>query len=92
MTVSSIVQELLEKGHITAEKALVLLKAELNKPNCPVIPLAPYNPHNPPNPHIPPFQPYVGDPIFPNQPQIWYSSGTGDPRGIGTLNDNFTSK
>lgn len=87
-TVTSIVQELLEKGHITAEEALVLLKAELNKPCCPVFPIAPYNP---PSPYNPPFQPYVGDP-FPGQPQIWYSSGTSNPRPSSTLNDNFTSK
>lgn len=85
MTVSSIVQGLLEKGHITAEEALVLLKAELNKPCCPVIPVAPYNP---PSPYSPPF--YVGDPVFPSQPQIWYTAfGTG---GKQSLNDNLTSK
>jgi hypothetical protein len=87
MTVSSIVQGLLEKGHITAEEALVLLKAELNKPCYPVIPVAPYNP---PSPYSPPLQPYVGDPVFPSQPQVWYTtSGTG---GKQSLNDNFTSK
>ncbi len=86
-TVSSIVQSLLEKGHITAEEALVLLKAELNKPCCPTIPIAPYNP---PSPYSPPFQPYVGDPVFPNQPHVWYTvSGTG---GKQSLTDNFTSK
>lgn len=90
MTVSSIVQGLLEKGHITAEEALILLKAELNKPCCPItIPVAPYNP---PSPYNPPFQPYVGDPIYPNQPQVWYSSGIGNPGPSSTLNDNFTGK
>ena len=87
MTVSSIVQGLLEKGHITAEEALVLLKAELNKPCCPVIPVAPYNP---PSPYSPPFHPYIGDPIPPNQPQLWYT--TTDTGGKQTLNDNLTSK
>ena len=87
MTVSSIVQGLLDKGHITAEEALVLLKAEINKPCCPIIPAAPYTP---PSPYSPPFQPYVGDPVFPNQPQIWYTTaGTG---GKQTLNDNLTNK
>ena len=91
-TVSSIVQDLLEKGHITAEEALVLLKAELNKPCCPIIqPIAPYNPPSPwTNPYNPPFSPYVGDPN-PGIPQVWYgtvSTGTGNAK----LNDNFTSK
>jgi hypothetical protein len=90
-TVSSIVQDLLEKGHITAEEALVLLKAELNKPCCPTIPIAPYNPPSPwTNPYNPPFSPYVGDPN-PGIPQVWYgtvSTGTGN----ANLNDNFTSK
>jgi hypothetical protein len=90
MTVSSIVQKLLEQGHITAEEALVLLKAELNKPCCPVVPIAPYTQ---PNPYSPPFQPYVGDPVFPSQPQVWYTAGGhGTTGGHQTLNDNFTSK
>ena len=90
-TVSSIVQALLEKGHITAEEALVLLKAELNKPCCPTIqPIAPYNPAPWTNPYSPPFSPYVGDPM-PNIPQVWYgtvSTGTVNQN----LNDNFTTK
>lgn len=86
MTVSSIVQRLLEKGHITAEEALVLLKAKLNKPCCPVFPVAPYNP---PSPYNPPFQPYVGDPLTnpsypPSYPQIWYSNGTNSDSPVGT--------
>ena len=88
MTVSSIVQGLLEKGHITAEEALVLLKAELNKTCCPITPVVPYNPPIP----LPqnPFNPYVGDPVFPNQPKIWYTSGTHNPGS--TINDNLTNK
>lgn len=85
MTVSSIVQGLLERGHITAEEALVLLKAELNKPCCPVIPVAPYNP---PIPYSPPF--HVGDPVFPSQPRIWYTTpGTSEKQ---SSNVNLTSK
>jgi hypothetical protein len=90
MTVSSIVQGLLEKGHITAEEAMVLLKAELNKPCFPTFPAMPYSP---PYPNLP-FVPHVGDPI-PRKDQIWYSSGTGGTSENvyrETLNDNLTSK
>jgi hypothetical protein len=88
MTVSSIVQGLLEKGHITAEEAVILLKAEINKPCCPINPFIPVAPYNPPSN---PFKPYC-DPTFPNAPQIWYTSGTGNTGPNSTLNDNLTSK
>ena len=52
-----------------------------------VIPAAPYNP---PSPYSPPFHPYVGDPVFPSQPQVWYT--TTDAGGKQTLNDNLTNK
>jgi hypothetical protein len=85
-TVSSIVQGLLERGHITAEEALVLLKAELNRTTCPIAPIMPYNPPIPSLPN-PPFSP-----TCPSAPQIWYTSGTGNMGPNGTLHDNFTSK
>ena len=94
-TVSSIVQGLLERGHITAEEALVLLKAELNRTTCPISPIMPYNPPIPNLPSLPnpPFSPTCpGSPTFPTGPQIWYSSGTNNLGHSGTLNDNFTSK
>lgn len=83
MTVTSIVQKLLEQRHITAEEALVLLKADVRTTQyCPVAPLAPYHPYTPP-------------PLA--SPGIWYSTpittglnGTGE--SPQTLNDNFTSK
>jgi hypothetical protein len=98
MTVSSIVQSLLEKGHITAEEALVLLKAELNRTTYPITPIMPYSPPIPSLPNLP-FSPTCpnnpNSPIYPSipgTPQIWFSSGTGNPGPSGTLNDNFTSK
>lgn len=87
MTVSSIVQKLLEQGNITAEEALVLLKAEVRTTSgCPVAPLAPYHPYNPtPQPSAP--------------PGIWYSTpittgptSTGGTHTHQTINDNFTGK
>lgn len=93
MTVSSIVQRLLEENHITAEEAIIFLKAELGKQCCsvttPIMPVAPYSPPSPYNPPLHPLR--VGD-TLPNQPQIWYSSGTGKPGPSCTLNDNFTGK
>lgn len=86
MTVSSIVQGLLERGHITAEEALVLLKAALNKPCCPVLPVAPYNP---PIPYSPPF--HVGDPVFPSPPRLWYTTPSTGVNPV-TSGVNLTSK
>lgn len=86
MTVSSIVQKLLEQGHITAEEALVLLKAEIrNTPCCPTISPQPLSR---PQEWINPYR--VGD--VPPYGAPWFSSGTGNPGPSGTLNDNFTSK
>jgi hypothetical protein len=78
-TVSSIVQDLLEKGQITAEDALVLLKAESNKPCCLNTQSAPCTPIYP-----------AGPPLYPNYPQVWYTNGTTE--NTQSLNDNFTSK
>jgi hypothetical protein len=86
MTVSSIVQGLLEKGHITAEEAVILLKAEINRTTCPITPIMPYSPPMPSLPN-PPFSP-----TCPSAPQIWYTSGTGNTGPNSTLNDNLTSK
>ena len=88
-TVSSIVQSLLERGHITAEEALILLKAELNKSCCPAIPITPYTQ---PNPYNPSFIPHIGDPILPTQPLIWYTTGTNSTNINQSLDDNSTDK
>jgi hypothetical protein len=83
MTVSSIVQDLLEKRHITTSEAMVLLKAVVNSSccnfqNCLCKSTAP--------PHT-----------YPNTPGTWYTStanhdGTYRSDHDKTLNDNFTSK
>jgi hypothetical protein len=74
MTVTEIVQKLLDKGHITAEEAVILLKAEIdaNKPvvtfpeqiypTYPTYPTYPYSPTVSPN--------------YPKFPEVWYQSGT----------------
>lgn len=61
MTKSEIVQELLDKGHITAEKAVVLLTNETPKGGITYIPYQP-NPYWPTEPNIP------------SQP--WYTTNT----------------
>ena len=96
MTVTSIVQRLLDEGKITAEEAVVLLKAEVLKsqtnpivitqPNITTPSTQPYTPYIP-------HSPFIGDPPYtpghpPNYPPFWYSSGT---TGKGLLNnDNLT--
>ena len=59
MTKAEIVQELLDKGHITAEKAVVLLTNETSKGGITYIPYQP-------NPY------WTTDPNIPNQP--WYTT------------------
>lgn len=82
MTVTEIVQKLLEKGHISAEEAIILLKAEIGSTKQNVqYPTYPDYPYNPP----------TINPILPYQPQIWYGTA-GQTGPIGNLNDNFTQK
>lgn len=87
MTVTEIVQKLLEKGHINVEEAVVLLKAEIaaNKSTI-VFPQQPYLE----NPCTQPYVPTVY-PTYPQPPQVWYGTA-GQTGPIGTLNDNFTQK
>lgn len=54
MTKASIVQRLLDEGHITAEEAVVLLN-NIQEPN---ITWIPYTPSETTNPYNPPFVPY----------------------------------
>ena len=71
-TVTSIVQDLLDKGHITAEEAVILLKAEIETQDTHT---APYTPTYP----VPDFnQPY--------KPQeFWYTTSTGTGEYIDTF-------
>jgi len=62
-TVTEIVQRLLDEGHISAEEAVIILQAEVNK-SYPV-----YIPTQQPLPYSPPFKP--GD--------IWYTTSTNYP-------------
>ena len=54
MTKASIVQRLLDEGHITAEEAVVLL----NNVQEQSITWIPYTPSETTNPYNPPFEPY----------------------------------
>lgn len=65
MTKASIVQKLLDAGHITAEEAVVLLTNE----NYNGITYIPYNPYYPNNPD------WTYDPNRPGQP-YWYTTST----------------
>ncbi len=84
LTVSNIVQRLLENSQITAEEASVLLKAELNNLYCPFLPAAPYNP---------PFQPYcASDPNYPYSTRTWVTNNSKIINDKQPLGDNNTDK